>query len=70
MLKEPLRLGVCLFHNRLLAEAFNSLSAESLGKGVGGAGAGQAPPACWLAGSVHEWQCLLSAKDVCYLVNK
>lgn len=39
MLKEPLRLGVCLFHNRLLlAEAFNSLSAESLGKGEGAVG--------------------------------
>lgn len=25
-----------------------------------------ASPVC----SVHEWQCLLSAEDVCYLVNK
>lgn len=32
MLKEPLRLGVCLFHNRLLAEAFNSLFSDGPGK--------------------------------------
>lgn len=45
MLKEPLRLGVCLFHNRLLAEAFNSLSAEGLGNGGGGsAGVGRVRP--------------------------